>query len=73
MREDGNGGWEEGATSVRGVHDLAAVLQPRMPEGELAGAQEGLQEELCRDCIRVYAGCLQIRAGFKGTKEQSQG
>ncbi len=43
--EDGGWGGAEGAASVRGVHDLAAVLLPCVPEGELERAQEGVQGE----------------------------
>ena len=49
VREEGGGGGEEGAASVRGVHHLAAVLQQCVPEGELEGAQGGVQGKPCEE------------------------
>ena len=45
--QQGGGGWQEGAASVRGVHYFSAILQWCVPEGELAKAQERVQGEPC--------------------------
>ena len=47
VRQEGEGGGEEGAALMRGLHHLAAVLQQGVPDGGLEGAQAGVQDQPC--------------------------